>query len=134
VLVEGDDMNEPVADHARSILDGHCVLTRSLAHRGHYPAIDVLESVSRLATEITSDDVRAAATALRETIAVHRAKDDLISIGAYAAGSDPMIDYAIAKLPQIDAYLRQGVHDRSDTTSADADLLALMADRPGGPV
>jgi flagellum-specific ATP synthase len=134
VLVEGDDMNEPVADHARSILDGHCVLTRSLAHRGHYPAIDVLESVSRLATEITSDEVRAAATALRETIAVHRAKDDLISIGAYAAGSDPMIDYAIAKLPQIDAYLRQGVHDRSDTTSADADLLALMADRPGGPV
>ncbi len=96
-------MNEPVADAARAILDGHCVLSRALAHRGHYPAIDVLESVSRLATEITSDEVRAAATALRETLAVHRAKEDLISIGAYAPGSDPRVDYAIAQLPAIDA-------------------------------
>ncbi len=130
VLVEGDDMNEPVADAARSILDGHCVLTRSLAHRGHYPAIDILESVSRLANEITNDEVRAAATALRETVAVHRAKEDLISIGAYAAGSDPMIDYAIAKLPAIDAFLRQGIHEGSDDLGADELLLELMADRP----
>jgi flagellum-specific ATP synthase len=131
VLVEGDDMNEPVADAARSILDGHCVLTRPLAHRGHYPAIDVLESVSRLANEITSEEVRAAATGLRETVAVYRAKEDLISIGAYAAGSDPMIDYAIAKLPAIDAFLRQGIHESSEAGSADQQLLELMADRPG---
>jgi len=130
VLVEGDDMNEPVADAARAILDGHCVLTRSLAHRGHYPAIDVLESVSRLANEITGDDVRAAASALRETLAVHRAKEDLISIGAYAAGSDPLIDYAIAKLPALDGFLRQGVHQGCDAEETDRALLELMADRP----
>ena len=130
VLVEGDDMNEPVADHARAILDGHCVLSRSLAHRGHYPAIDVLESVSRLATEITSDEVRAAATMLRETLAVHRAKEDLISIGAYSAGTDPRVDYAIGKLPAIDAFLRQGVDDADEAEQTDARLVELMADAP----
>jgi len=131
VLVEGDDMNEPVADAARAILDGHCVLTRSLAHRGHYPAIDVLESVSRLANEITSDEVRAAASALRETLAVHRAKEDLISIGAYAAGSDALIDYAIAKLPALDGFLRQSVDEGCDADETDRALLELMGDRPG---
>src|SRR6058998_1794777 len=80
VLVEGDDMNEPIADAARSILDGHCVLTRELAHRNHYPAIDVLQSISRLATEITSIELRAAAAWLRETLAVYREKEDLITI------------------------------------------------------
>jgi len=128
VLVEGDDMNEPVADHARAILDGHCVLSRSLAHRGHYPAIDVLESVSRLATEITTDDVRAAATALRETLAVHRAKEDLISIGAYSTGTDPRVDYAIEKLPAVHAFLRQGVDEAADAELTDARLVELMAD------
>ncbi|HKI91422.1 MAG TPA: EscN/YscN/HrcN family type III secretion system ATPase, partial [Gaiellaceae bacterium] len=128
VLVEGDDMNEPVADHARAILDGHCVLSRSLAHRGHYPAIDVLESVSRLATEITSDEVREAATTLRETLAVHRAKEDLISIGAYSAGTDPRVDYAIAKLPELQAFLRQGVDEAADAELTDAQLVELMAD------
>lgn len=131
VLVEGDDMNEPVADAARSILDGHCVLSRNLAHLGHYPAIDVLESVSRLANEITSADVRAAASALRETLAVYRAKEDLISIGAYAPGSDPLVDYAIAKRPALDAFLRQTVAEGCDAATTDAQLLALMSDRPG---
>jgi len=130
VLVEGDDMNEPIADAARAILDGHCVLSRDLAHRAHYPAIDVLESVSRLAGEITSDEVRAAGAALRSTLAVHRAKEDLISIGAYAAGSDSQIDYAIAKLPALDAFLRQGVREYTDADDADAQLVALVADRP----
>ena len=129
VLVEGDDMNEPVADAARSILDGHCVLSRDLAHLGHYPAIDVLESVSRLSTEITSDEVRSAASALRETLAVYRAKEDLISIGAYANGTDPLVDYAIAKQPAIDAFLRQTVDDACDAQETDARLLALMSDR-----
>jgi flagellum-specific ATP synthase len=131
VLVEGDDMNEPVADAARSILDGHCVLSRDLAHLGHYPAVDVLESVSRLANEITSDAVRAAASALRETLAVYRAKEDLISIGAYAPGTDQRLDYAIAKQPALEAFLRQGVAEGYDAETTDAQLLELMADRVG---
>src|SRR5204863_10017040 len=81
VLVEGDDMSEPVADAARSILDGHCVLSRDLAHRNHYPAIDVLQSVSRLNGEITTPELRTAASAMRETMAAYRAKEDLITIG-----------------------------------------------------
>jgi len=136
VLVEGDDMNEPVADAARSILDGHCVLSRALAHRNHYPAIDVLESISRLAVDITPDEVQAAAGALRETLAAHRSKQDLIAIGAYTAGADPAVDYAIAKLPQIDAFLRQPrPTDGAAAPSAelaDVQLLELMADRPDG--
>src|SRR5262249_46137163 len=92
LLVEGDDMNEPVADAARSILDGHCVLSRHLAHRNHYPAIDVLESVSRLAGEVVAPEVQAAGGALRETLALLRANEDLIAIGAYARGSNPRID------------------------------------------
>jgi flagellum-specific ATP synthase len=124
-------MNEPVADATRAILDGHCVLSRDLAHLGHYPAVDVLESVSRLANEITSDEVRAAAAALRETLAVHRAKEDLISVGAYAVGTDALVDYAIAKQPALDAFLRQTAAEHCDAETTDARLLELMADRPG---
>jgi flagellum-specific ATP synthase len=135
VLVEGDDMNEPIADAARSILDGHCVLTRELAHRNHYPAIDVLQSISRLADDITSDEVRAAASALRETLASYRSKEDLITIGAYTAGADRDVDYAIEKLPAIEAFLRQTRPTQQEpapsTEQADAHLLELMSDRPG---
>jgi flagellum-specific ATP synthase len=130
-------MNEPVADAARSILDGHCVLTRELAHRNHYPAIDVLQSVSRLADEVTTEEVRASAAALREVLASYRSKEDLISIGAYTAGGDPGVDYAIAKLPAIEAFLRQqkpgdGVV-AEPAEEADRQLCALMADRPQAP-
>jgi flagellum-specific ATP synthase len=126
VLVEGDDMNDPVADSVRSILDGHCVLTRELAHRNHYPAIDVLQSVSRLAGEVTSPEVQAAAATLRELLAVHREKADLIAIGAYAGGSDERIDLAIAALPSIDAFLKQRVDEPSPAEASDAALLELM--------
>ena len=133
VLVEGDDMNEPIADAARSILDGHCVLSRALAHRNHYPAIDVLESVSRLADEITSRDVQAAASGLRETLAAFRSKEDLITIGAYTRGADREVDYAIAKLPEIEAFLRQWRPTEADPAptaeQADQLLMELMADR-----
>jgi len=132
VLVEGDDMNEPVADTVRSILDGHCVLTRSLAHKSHYPAIDILQSVSRLANEITSPAVRSAAAALRETLAAYRAKEDLITIGAYSPGADASVDYAIAKVPEIDAFLRQPADEASDATETDLRLMELMADRDSG--
>ena len=127
VLVEGDDMNDPVADSVRSILDGHCVLTRELAHRNHYPAIDVLQSVSRLAGEVTGPEVRAAAGTLRELLALHREKADLIAIGAYVGGTDAQIDRAIATMPAIDAFLRQRVDDPSPAEASDAALLGLMA-------
>jgi len=129
VLVEGDDMNDPVADSVRSILDGHCVLTRELAHRSHYPAIDVLQSVSRLAGEVTRPDVRQAAAELRELLALHREKEDLISIGAYSAGSDARIDRAIELLPSIDGFLRQSVDEQVPADTADAALLELAATR-----
>ncbi|HEY4347364.1 MAG TPA: FliI/YscN family ATPase [Gaiellaceae bacterium] len=125
VLVEGDDMNEPVADAARSILDGHCVLTRELAHRNHYPAIDVLQSVSRLTTEIVSADVQAAGGRLREALALLRANEDLISIGAYANGTNPRIDAAIALEPMIQGFLRQALTEPADALASDAALVAL---------
>jgi flagellum-specific ATP synthase len=125
VLVDGDDMNEPIADAVRSILDGHVVLTRSLAHTGHYPAIDVLQSVSRLIGEITTNEVRDAGTRLRAALAAYREKEDLISIGAYQRGTDPILDAAIALRPRINAFLRQQVHEPSTLQDADAELLAL---------
>jgi len=131
VLVEGDDMNEPVADAARSILDGHCVLSRKLAHRSHYPAIDILQSVSRLEGEIVGDEGRAAASALRETLATYREKEDLIAIGAYVRGTDRKVDYAIDKIPYIDGFLRQRRDEDVSAEVAEQLLRELMADRDG---
>jgi flagellum-specific ATP synthase len=125
VLVDGDDMNEPIADAVRSILDGHVVLTRSLAHVGHYPAIDVLQSVSRLIGEIVGPEVRDAGQKLRAALAAYREKEDLISIGAYQRGTDPILDSAIALKGQIDAFLRQRVDEPSSMEVADAHLMAL---------
>jgi flagellum-specific ATP synthase len=126
VLVEGDDMQEPVADAARSILDGHCVLTRDLAHRGHYPAIDVLQSVSRLAGEITTPEIRASATRLRDLLAIHRDHEDLIAIGAYQAGTDPRVDEAVGLLPGIETFLRQPIEETTTAVDADERLQALL--------
>ena len=128
VLVDGDDMNEPIADATRSILDGHVVLTRSLAHAGHYPAIDVLQSVSRLTSEIAPDDVRAAGQRLRAALAAYADKQDLISIGAYQFGTDPLLDSAVALRPRIDAFLRQRVEEFTSVADADATLLSLAAE------
>ncbi|HUO69132.1 MAG TPA: FliI/YscN family ATPase [Solirubrobacteraceae bacterium] len=128
VLVDGDDMNEPIADAARSILDGHIVLTRSLAHAGHYPAIDVLQSVSRLIDELVAPELREAGQRLRAALAAYREKQDLISIGAYKPGTDPVLDAAVALRPRIDGFLRQAVHEGSTTGEADAQLLALGSD------
>jgi flagellum-specific ATP synthase len=128
VLVDGDDMNEPIADAVRSILDGHIVLTRELAHAGHYPAIDVLQSVSRLVDEISARDVAAAAQEVRSLLAAWHDKRDLVAIGAYEAGSDPLVDRAISLKPAIDAYLRQPVDAPSTPEQADQGLLELVAD------
>jgi len=125
VLVDGDDMNEPVADAVRSILDGHVVLTRALAHAGHYPAIDVLSSVSRLIGEIVSAEVEQAGQQLRSALAVLREKEDLVAIGAYQAGSDAALDTALSHRARIERFLRQPVHERSDPLQTDARLLEL---------
>jgi flagellum-specific ATP synthase len=116
VLVEGDDLNEPITDTVRSILDGHIVLSRALAGENHYPAIDVLGSVSRLMTELASPEHREAAGKFREIMATYERSKDLINIGAYAKGSNPYIDKAIALLPEIRAFLRQ---DGDDVTLLD---------------
>src|SRR6201996_1400962 len=128
VLVDGDDMNEPIADAVRSILDGHIVLTRSMAHAGHYPAIDVLHSVSRLIGEICTEEVRAAGQRLRAALAAYQEKEDLISIGAYQVGTDPLLDSAVALRPRINAFLRQRVDDATTLTEADAELVALASE------
>ena len=109
VLVEGDDMNEPIADAVRSILDGHIVLTRELATQNHYPAIDVLESVSRLVRDLTSAEQQAVAGGAREALAVYRKNQDLISIGAYPPGSNAAVDRAIRLHEPLNLFLRQAV-------------------------
>jgi flagellum-specific ATP synthase len=125
VLVDGDDMNEPIADSVRSILDGHVVLTRELAHAGHYPAVDVLQSVSRLVGEITQPQLQEAGRQVRRLMATYKDKEDLIAIGAYELGTDPNTDLAIAMREPIGDFLRQAVDDPSTADEADAGLLAL---------
>jgi flagellum-specific ATP synthase len=127
VLVDGDDMNEPVADAVRAILDGHVVLTRDLAHAGHYPAVDILASVSRLLGDIAPNEVRAGGQQLRAALAAFREKEDLVSIGAYQRGSSPLVDATIALRGEIDAFLRQAVDEPSTVAEADAGLCALAA-------
>ncbi|MFP4496744.1 MAG: flagellar protein export ATPase FliI [Vulcanimicrobiota bacterium] len=111
VLVEGDDMNDPVADSMRSILDGHVVLTRALAERNHYPSIDVLASVSRLMTAIASEEHKRSASHMRQVLATYRESEDLINIGAYSVGSNQEIDYALEKIDVINNFLRQGIFE-----------------------
>jgi flagellum-specific ATP synthase len=107
VLVEGDDFNEPICDAARAILDGHIVLSRELGAMGHYPAIDILNSVSRLAGRVAAPEQREAARKLREALAAYQQSEDLINLGAYASGSNPRIDSAIRLRPQLLDFLRQ---------------------------
>ena len=112
VLVDGDDMNEPITDAARGILDGHIALSRQMAHRNHYPAIDVLGSISRVMSDIADADHKKAANALRRSLAIYRDAEDLINVGAYVKGSNPDIDRAIALIGGINAFLQQGVFER----------------------
>ena len=129
VLVEGDDMNEPVADTVRGILDGHVVLTRALAERNHYPAIDVLQSVSRLTRELCSKDQLAVAAEARELLAVHHQNQDMINLGAYVAGSNPSVDRSIKLNPALTGFLKQGVSE--DVAPAEAwRQLATILGRP----
>lgn len=104
-------MNEPIADAARSILDGHIVLTRDLANQNHYPAIDILRSISRVMEDITDLDHKHHSGRIKEVLATFRKAEDLINIGAYAAGSNPKIDYAIQMIDPINRFLQQGIHE-----------------------
>ncbi|MGD8344182.1 MAG: flagellar protein export ATPase FliI [Desulfobacterales bacterium] len=113
VLVEGDDTNEPIADALRSILDGHINLSRDLANQAHYPAIDILGSVSRVMEDIIDAEQKQCARQLKEVMATYRKAEDLINIGAYVAGSNPKIDYAIAMMEKINRYLRQDIDETS---------------------
>jgi flagellum-specific ATP synthase len=128
VLVDGDDMMEPIADSARSILDGHIVLSRKLAARNHYPAVDILNSVSRVMPDVVTADHVADAGAVKEWLAAYTEAEDLISIGAYAKGSMPKVDKAIEKLPAIDAFLRQHM-DESSFFAQTSTMLANLASR-----
>jgi flagellum-specific ATP synthase len=111
VLVEGDDMNEPVADTVRGILDGHIVLSRRLAGRGHYPAIDVLQSISRSMSDIVSREVIQAASEMREILASYQETEDLLTIGAYKPGQNARVDRAVKKIDAVHAFLKQNVDD-----------------------
>ncbi len=113
VLVDGDDMNEPIADAVRGILDGHIVLSRKIAHKNCYPAVDVLQSVSRVFTEVASKEHQELAGKLRNCLATYRENEDLINIGAYQRGSNPKVDYAISKIDEIMDFLKQGIFEQS---------------------
>jgi len=114
VLVDGDDFNEPITDTARSILDGHIVLSRKLGHKNHYPAIDVLASISRCMSSITTKEHKAWAGKLRNVLATYNEAEDLINIGAYKRGSNPDIDYAIDKIHAVNEFLCQDVDEKMD--------------------
>jgi flagellum-specific ATP synthase len=128
VLVEGDDLNEPVADTARSILDGHVVLSREIAARNHYPAIDVLGSSSRLMMEVVGPEHRLAAARMRSLLAAYRGAEDLINIGAYRAGTNPEVDEALEKKTQMEQFLTQGVDQAWSLDRAVEALAQLFPD------
>ncbi|MBN1649381.1 MAG: FliI/YscN family ATPase [Spirochaetales bacterium] len=114
ILVDGDDLDEPISDAVRGILDGHLVLSRRLAEQYHYPAVDILGSISRLANKVTGRDEQTAAGKLKKLVAVYRENEDLINVGAYAAGSNTSVDEAIAKKAGMDEYLTQAIEESAD--------------------
>jgi FliI/YscN family ATPase len=132
VLVEGDDFNEPICDAVRAILDGHIVLSRELGAAGHYPAIDVLQSVSRLAPRLCTPEQKQAAVQIRETLATHERSQDLINLGAYASGANPKLDAAIRLRPRLLDFLKQNSaeHSSFDQTMSKLSDLAKLAGTP----
>lgn len=114
VLVDGDDLNEPITDAVRGILDGHIVLSRALANKNHYPAIDILSSVSRLMNSIVTPEHRRLAGKVKNILAVYKEAEDLINIGAYAKGNNPKIDEALKYIDQIEEFLKQSIEEKMD--------------------
>ncbi len=132
VLVDGDDHNEPIADAARSILDGHVVLDRKLAVSNHYPAVDSLGSISRVATRVITKEQKTQAGRLREVMAARKAASDLIDVGAYVAGSNPLVDTAVEHADQIQAFLRQSADQPASAADSWERLAALTSMLGGG--
>ncbi|MHC4883549.1 MAG: FliI/YscN family ATPase [Planctomycetota bacterium] len=137
VLVEGDDLNEPISDCVRGVLDGHMVLSRRLAQRNHFPAIDVLQSISRVMVDVAGPEHLAAAGELRGAMAVYQDAEELINIGAYVDGANPEIDRAKAVTPSLNTFLRQGMNEAADYTTMVEQLQKLQAEhqtaRPPAP-
>ncbi len=130
VLVEGDDPSDPISDASRAILDGHIMLRRSLAERGHFPAIDVPASVSRLMPQLASRERMERARRARALLAAHQEAEDLLAIGAYRAGGNPRLDEALEKMPKLEGFLRQETDERADPSKVDAELSRVWGD-PG---
>ncbi len=128
VLVDGDDFNEPITDTARSILDGHIMLNRKLAHLNHYPAIDVLQSISRCMSQIVDKEHKMLAGKFKNVLATHNEAEDLINIGAYKKGSNPNIDYAIEKIDAVNEFLMQDVNEKFDYEDAVEMMRELFAE------
>ncbi|PKO24356.1 MAG: flagellum-specific ATP synthase FliI, partial [Betaproteobacteria bacterium HGW-Betaproteobacteria-8] len=126
VLTEGDDQQDPIADAARAILDGHIVLNRSLAEAGHYPAIDIEQSISRVMVNITGKAHQKAALRLKQLNSRYTRNIDLINVGAYEAGSDPVLDEAIGKHEEIAAFLQQDINERADIDHSIQQLSTLL--------
>lgn len=133
VLVEGDDQQEPIADAARAILDGHVVLTRSLADQGHYPAIDIEQSISRAMTTLVSAAQQEQIRTFKQLFSRYQRARDLIAVGAYQRGHDQLLDTAVQYYPRLEAFLRQGVEEADSVAGAQAKLAALLAPGPGTP-
>ncbi|ASW43098.1 flagellar protein export ATPase FliI [Clostridium isatidis] len=126
VLVDGDDFNEPIADAVRGILDGHIVLSRALAHKNHYPAIDVLNSISRLMSNIAEEKHKVSASYARDLLATYKDAEDLINLGAYVKGSNKKIDLAIKYIESINKFLKQGIEEKSDFNTSINNLISIF--------
>ena len=113
MLVEADDMNDPIGDSVRGILDGHIVLDRNLANKNHYPAVDVLGSLSRCMKDVVTDEHKALAREMRELLAAYKEVEDMVLLGTYVRGSNAIADRAIIMMPQINQFLKQGIHEKS---------------------
>ena len=127
VLVEGDDMADPVADAARSYLDGHLILDRNLAERGHYPAIDILKSVSRLFNQLATEETRHAANVVRKALSLYARMQDMVDMGAYEAGSNPELDNVLREYPRIEKFLVQAGDETTDHEASCAELINLAS-------
>ena len=126
MLAEGDDQQDPIADSARAILDGHIVLSRALADAGHYPAIDVEQSISRAMVSLISPEHFEQIRRFKQLFSRYQRSRDLISVGAYAAGSDPLLDQAITIYPAFEAFLQQALSERADYDSSIHRLFSLF--------
>lgn len=128
VLVDGDDMNEPIADAVRGILDGHIVLSRNMANKNHYPAIDILASVSRVMSSIVEKTHNESSKKLRDVLSTYKEAEDLINIGVYVKGTNPKIDYAISKIDKVNDFLKQDVYEKFDYEEVVDTLLKIFED------